>query len=56
MMPIHWGAFKLALHTWDDPIVRANKKANKLNVNITTPKIGGSVILNGKNYPNSKWW
>ena len=56
MMPIHWGAFKLALHTWNDPIVRANKKAKKLNVNIAIPKIGEAVILNEKNYPNSKWW
>ena len=55
MMPIHWGAFKLALHSWDDPIIRATKKAVDLNVKITTPKIGESIILNEK-IPSEKWW
>jgi L-ascorbate metabolism protein UlaG (beta-lactamase superfamily) len=54
-MPIHWGSFKLALHSWDDPIVRASKKANELNVNLTTPKVGESVVLN-VNIPTDKWW
>lgn len=55
MMPIHWGAFKLALHSWDDPIIRATKKAVDLNVKIATPKIGESIILNEK-IPTEKWW
>ena len=55
MMPIHWGAFKLALHSWNDPIIRATKKAVDLNVNISTPKIGESIILNDK-IPTEKWW
>ena len=54
-MPIHWGSFKLALHSWDDPIVRASKKANELNVNLTTPKVGESVVLN-VSIPTDKWW
>jgi L-ascorbate metabolism protein UlaG (beta-lactamase superfamily) len=55
MMPIHWGAFKLALHSWNDPIIRVTKKAIDLNVKITTPKIGESIILNEK-VPTEKWW
>jgi len=55
MMPIHWGAFKLALHSWSDPIIRATKKAVELNVKITTPKIGESIILN-EIIPTEKWW
>lgn len=55
MIPIHWGAFKLALHSWNDPIIRATKKAIDLNVNISTPKIGESIILN-KEFPTEKWW
>lgn len=56
MMPIHWGSFKLALHAWDDPIIRATKKAAELNVQLSTPKLGEAIILNGGNFPSSKWW
>ncbi|WP_111707117.1 MBL fold metallo-hydrolase [Lutibacter citreus] len=56
MMPIHWGAFKLALHSWDDPIIRATKKATELNIKIATPKIGESIVLDKGSYPTSKWW
>lgn len=56
MMPIHWGSFKLALHSWDDPIIRATKKASELNVQISTPKLGEAIILNGGGYPSEKWW
>ena len=56
MMPIHWGSFKLALHAWDDPIIRVTKKAAELNVQISTPKLGEAIILNGLGYPSSKWW
>lgn len=56
VMPIHWGSFKLALHSWDDPIVRASAKAKELNIKITTPKVGEAIILNDENYPVDKWW
>ena len=56
MMPIHWGTFKLALHSWDDPIIRASAKAKELNVKITTPKVGESIILKQDNFPSNKWW
>ena len=55
-MPIHWGAFKLALHSWDDPIVRASKKAKDLNVAIATPIIGEAIVLNEENFPSENWW
>lgn len=55
MMPIHWGAFKLALHEWTDPVVRASKKADELKMNISTPIIGEAIIVDSK-YPTSEWW
>lgn len=55
-MPIHWGAFVLALHTWKDPIERVTKKANELGVPISTPKIGEPVILELPEKPSSRWW
>ncbi len=40
MMPIHWGAFSLSLHSWTDPVERVIKAANELEIPISTPKIG----------------
>jgi len=34
MLPIHWGKFKLSLHSWTEPIERSGKEAEKLNVNL----------------------
>jgi len=55
-MPIHWGAFTLALHDWNEPVERMLKKANELNLAVTTPKIGEPVILGTDTFPTEKWW
>lgn len=56
IMPIHWGAFKLSLHTWTDPVERITKKAKELGVNVTTPEIGATFTVNGESYPEGQWW
>ena len=55
LLPVHWGKFTLALHTWDDPIKRVMKKAEELNVKVTTPIIGEAVIIDSI-YPDKQWW
>ncbi len=55
-MPIHWGAFVLALHTWKDPIERVTKKASQLGIPITTPRIGEPIILEHPDKPVARWW
>jgi len=55
-MPIHWGAFVLALHAWKDPVERVTKKAKELEVNIITPKIGQQIILNEPTIEKNNWW
>ena len=45
MMPIHWGAFKLAMHEWTDPVERVVNKAKELDVEIVVPKIGSSINM-----------
>jgi L-ascorbate metabolism protein UlaG (beta-lactamase superfamily) len=55
LMPVHWGKFRLAMHPWKEPIERAIKQAEKLNVGVTTPQIGEVIHLNGT-LPNTKWW
>ena len=55
IMPIHWGAFKLSNHPWDDGVERFTIKADKKNIKYITPKIGETVIY-GKDMPSDKWW
>lgn len=55
MIPIHWGAFTLAPHSWTDPIERMSDAARALNIDLITPRIGESVIL-GKYEPKAQWW
>ncbi len=54
MMPIHWGAFNLALHHWQDPIERAVETAKKLDVIISTPFIGEKFEISDS--PKEIWW
>jgi L-ascorbate metabolism protein UlaG (beta-lactamase superfamily) len=56
MMPIHWGAFTLAMHTWTDPIERVTVEAHAKLVPITTPRIGEPVFLLEQTFPQSEWW
>lgn len=56
LIPIHWAAFTLALHSWTDPVERAVKSAEESGVNISTPQIGETVVIGAANYPVSKWW
>ncbi len=56
MMPIHWGAFTLALHDWNDPVKRVVRKANELEVPITVPMIGQSISLDKVSAQIEEWW
>lgn len=54
-IPIHWGGFTLALHTWTDPIERFTKEAARLEQKIITPEIGEIVSLEeDREWQN--WW
>lgn len=55
LMPIHWGAFTLAMHSWIEPVERLRAKADAVGVPITTPRIGEPIILHQK-LPASQWW
>lgn len=56
IMPIHWGAFKLAMHSWTDPIERVRRKASVLNLPVIAPKIGESIFLQRNGNKMNKWW
>ena len=56
-MPIHWGSFKLALHTWDDPVQRVTNKSEELGIEVITPTIGQPILLDAiDNSLKTKWW
>lgn len=39
-VPIHWGTFNLAIHSWSEPIIRLKKYANKKGINYLIPVPG----------------
>ena len=56
VMPIHWGAFRLAMHDWLDPVTRATDKAIEIGMPVITPQIGEAFILNGEIPQTAQWW
>jgi L-ascorbate metabolism protein UlaG (beta-lactamase superfamily) len=55
LLPIHWATFALALHPWDEPIIRAMKAAKEKDVRIVTPMIGELVDVD-KPATSRNWW
>ncbi len=56
IIPIHWGSFALATHSWTDPVERITEAAHEMNVPIATPKIGEVIQLTDSLPNTSKWW
>jgi L-ascorbate metabolism protein UlaG (beta-lactamase superfamily) len=56
IMPIHWGAFKLAMHPWTEPVERVSKKALELGIATTAPKIGAFIYIDSTQVSNEPWW
>jgi L-ascorbate metabolism protein UlaG (beta-lactamase superfamily) len=55
LLPVHWGKFTLAMHAWNEPIIRVVKKAKAENFKLSTPLLGEAVVLD-ESYPSSAWW
>ncbi|MCM3132402.1 MBL fold metallo-hydrolase [Paenibacillus polysaccharolyticus] len=56
LIPIHWGAFTLAYHAWNEPAERVTRAARALNVSVITPVIGETVMLNSLARTTRSWW
>jgi len=54
LIPIHWGAFDLAIHPWTESVERLNR-ANTTGVFIATPTIGTRYPV-GTRQPTTNWW
>ena len=55
-MPIHWGAFALSNHSFDDPVNRFVMKAKEDRVNYMMPKIGQTVSIKDYKKYQDEWW
>ena len=54
LVPIHWGTFDLALHSWHEPIERLVKAAERESVRTIMPKMG--ELIDPDHYVNGYWW
>ncbi|PJZ24751.1 hypothetical protein CH352_12595 [Leptospira hartskeerlii] len=55
MLPVHWATFNLAIHSWDEPILRTKQGADQNGVRLATPKPGEWVDLQ-KDSIFESWW
>ncbi|WP_245579253.1 MBL fold metallo-hydrolase [Algoriphagus mannitolivorans] len=56
IMPIHWGAFTLAMHSWTDPVERVLAKGKELGIPVFIPKIGEQVFIQEEMTIREQWW
>lgn len=56
MMPVHWGAFTLSLHDWNDPAIRVSKAAEAQNQAIVIPQIGEVLHIDEQPTSRTNWW
>ncbi len=54
MMPIHWGTFNLALHSWREPVEHFLGFADKKQITPFLPEPGVPTEVSGAH--NSGWW
>lgn len=55
LIPMHWGSFSLAPHSWQDPPIRAKKAAEKEGVTILTPRVGQTLNADQPE-TTGNWW
>ncbi|WP_130799210.1 MBL fold metallo-hydrolase [Streptomyces otsuchiensis] len=55
LLPIHWGTFNLALHSWDEPAERTAAAAAAAGVPLAVPEPGRPFEPAGP-LPTEPWW
>lgn len=55
-MPIHWGAFALANHPWDDSAERFVAAGEQAGLQVVTPRIGETMSLGSMEDCMERWW
>ncbi|MGB5481205.1 MAG: MBL fold metallo-hydrolase [Eudoraea sp.] len=54
IMPVHWGGFTLAQHSWKDPVDRFVKEAERQNISVSHPILGD--IHSYQQNIRQRWW
>lgn len=56
-VPVHWGAFVLSNHPWDEPPKGAVEEGLKLGVDVATPRLGQLVDVDQLDQQaTERWW
>ena len=56
LMPIHWGLFDLALHSWRQPIERITAIADQIELRLWSPQPGLPTEVIANREHRSNWW
>lgn len=56
VLPIHWGAFVLSTHGWDDPPERLLAALEETDVEVVTPRLCETVRLETFEQFQERWW
>ena len=55
LVPVHWGTFNLAFHTWTEPAERVRVAAEQVGVPLALPRPGESITI-GDPPALESWW
>lgn len=55
VQPVHWGKFALAIHPWDEPVMRFLEAAKAHPYQVATPMLGQFYDWLG-DLPQDHWW
>lgn len=55
IIPIHWGAFTLAQHSWYEPVARFVEEAERLGRSWLVPRLG-ELVTGSEQQQRQRWW
>jgi len=55
-VPIHWGAYSLSDHAWDDPAERFVRAAEENGLAVSTPMLGETIDIDAVSGSSNRWW
>jgi L-ascorbate metabolism protein UlaG (beta-lactamase superfamily) len=56
LFPVHSSKFTLAMHSWDEPLIKVTELAKIQHLPLVTPVIGEMVNLNDTTQVFPEWW